>query len=157
MATLSRPNSLLQPAPTCARTFGASGNTASIWMTCRTRLSRSPCRSICPCDRFLHVSSAYPWLSCFLIEDLDGFAPGGGLRGADLAQIQNVALHHPPTLEALVLHDAPIGVRLAVLLPSGLAQEHDPSLAKRISLREQGRSSLQRLSAVVVQNSRAIS
>jgi hypothetical protein len=31
-------------------------------MICRTRLSRSPCRSICPCDRFLHVSSAYPCL-----------------------------------------------------------------------------------------------
>jgi hypothetical protein len=90
-----------------------------------------------------------PWLSRFLIEHLDGFAPGGGLGRADLAEIQNVALHHPTALQALVLNDAPIGVRLAILLSSGLAQEHDPaSLAKRISPGEQGRSSLQRFSAM---------
>jgi hypothetical protein len=78
--------------------------------------------------------------------------------GSFSAQIQNVALHHPPALEALVLDDTPIAVRLAVLLSPGLPQEHDPaSLAKRISPREWGRSSLQPFSAVMIQYSYGIS
>ena len=47
-------------APTCARTFGASGNTASIWRKCRPRSFQSLCPLECPCDNLLHVSSGYP-------------------------------------------------------------------------------------------------
>ncbi len=32
-------------------------------MICRTRSIPDPYRSICPCDNFLHVSSAYPFLT----------------------------------------------------------------------------------------------
>ena len=98
-----------------------------------------------------------PRMSGFLVENLDGLAPRGRLGWADLTQIQNVALHHPAALQALVLDDAPIAVRLAILLSPGLPQKHDPaSLAKRISPRERGRSSLQPFSAVVARYSRGI-
>jgi hypothetical protein len=60
MVTPSQPISLPQPAPTCARTFGASENTASTWRNCRPRSARSLCPSISPCDNILHVSSGYP-------------------------------------------------------------------------------------------------
>ena len=39
-----------------------------------------------------------PRTSGVLVENFDGLAPGRGLRRADLAQIQNVALHHPAAL-----------------------------------------------------------
>jgi hypothetical protein len=79
------------------------------------------------------------------------------LRRADLTQIQNMTLHHPAALKALVLDDAPIAARPAVLLWPGLPQEHDrASLAKRIRPGERGRSSLQPFSAVEVQYSRGI-
>jgi hypothetical protein len=52
-------------------------------------------------------------MSRLLIEDFDGFAPGGRLRRADVAQIQDVALHHPPALETLILDDAPVAVESA--------------------------------------------
>ena len=55
------------------------------------------------------------------VENLDGLAPGRGLGRADLAQIQDVALHNAPGAEAMVLDDAPIAVRLAILLPPGPA------------------------------------
>jgi hypothetical protein len=61
------------------------------------------------------------------VENFDGLAPGRGLGRADLTQIQHVALHHSAALEALVLDDAPIAVRLAVLLSPGLPQKHDPA------------------------------
>src|SRR3954470_3129460 len=60
--TPSQPISLPRPAPTCARTFGASENTASTWKNCRPRSVRSLCPSIFPCDNILHVSSGYPYL-----------------------------------------------------------------------------------------------
>src|ERR1700760_340632 len=98
-----------------------------------------------------------PRTSRFLIEDFDGFAPSGRLRRADLTQIQNMTLHHPAAREALVLDDAPIAMRLAVLLSPGLPQEHDrASLAKRIRPGERGRSSLQPFSAGTVQYSHGI-
>jgi hypothetical protein len=59
-------------------------------------------------------------MSHLLVEDFAGLTPGGRLRRADLAQMQHGALHHPAALEALVLDDAPIGVRLAVLRSPGL-------------------------------------
>jgi hypothetical protein len=40
-------------------------------MSCRTRSSRSPCHSIYPCDRFLHVSSGYPvYAPCLTVLEL---------------------------------------------------------------------------------------
>jgi hypothetical protein len=47
------------------------------------------------------------------------------LRGIDLAQIQHVTLYDAPTRHTLVLDNAPIIVRLAILLPPGLPQKHD--------------------------------
>jgi hypothetical protein len=49
------------------------------------------------------------------VEHLDRLAPGLRLGRIDLAQIQDVPLHHPATVETLVLDDAPIEVCLAVL------------------------------------------
>src|SRR5258708_15656830 len=58
------------------------------------------------------------------MECLDGRAPRGRLRGVDLAQIQDVRLHHSATVETLVLDDVPVAVRLAVLPSLGSSQEH---------------------------------
>jgi hypothetical protein len=81
----------------------------------------------------------------------------GRPQQADLAQIQTMTLHPPPTLEVLVVDDAQIAVRLVVLLSPGLPQEHDrASLAKRIRPGEQDRSSLQLFSAVEVEYSHVI-
>src|ERR1700722_16016026 len=86
-----------------------------------------------------------------LVEHRDGLAPHRGLRGIDLAQIQHVTLHNAAACDTLVLDDAPILVRLAVFLPSGLPQKHAANLATRICCWKQGRSSLQPISAVAAQ------
>jgi hypothetical protein len=87
-----------------------------------------------------------------VVEHLDRLAQHRGLQGIDLAQIQHVALHDAPARDTLVLDDAPIIVRLAVFLALGLPQKHDEAnLDTRICCREQGRSSLQPISAVVAQ------
>ena len=44
-----------------------------------------------------------------------------------IAKIQNVALSRHPACHTLVLDNAPILVRLAVLLSLGLPQKHDPA------------------------------
>jgi len=64
-------------------------------------------------------------MSRVVIEHLDGLAPHRSLRGIDLPQVQNVTLHDAATCNALVLHHAPIVVRLAVFLARGLSQKHD--------------------------------
>ena len=66
-----------------------------------------------------------PGASDVCIEHRDRLAPHLRLRRVDLAQIQNVPLHHPPAVETLVLDDAPIEVRLAVLPSFDSSQEHD--------------------------------
>ena len=72
-------------------------------------------------------------MSRVVVEHLDGLAPYRSLRGVDLAQVQNVALHHAATSNTLVLDHAPIVVRLAVFLARDLSQEHDATnLAVRI-------------------------
>src|ERR1700735_5458487 len=92
-----------------------------------------------------------------LVENFDGFAPGRGLRRADIAQIQDVALHNAAGPEAMVLDDAPMAVRLAILLPPGLPQKHDAeNLARGIRRGDRGRSSLQRFSAILPQDSHGI-
>jgi hypothetical protein len=69
-----------------------------------------------------------------------------------------VTLHDTATCDALVLDHAPIVVRLAVLLARGLSQKHDPTnLAVGICAWEQGRSSLQPISAILKQYSPPIS
>ena len=52
-------------------------------------------------------------------------APHLRLGRIDLAQIQNVPLHHPAAVESLILDEAPIEVRLAVLPSFDSSQEHD--------------------------------
>src|SRR5580658_8532090 len=59
------------------------------------------------------------------VEHLDRLAPHLRLGRIDLAQIQNVPLHHSAIVETLVLDEAPIEVRLAVLPSLDSPQEHD--------------------------------
>ena len=59
------------------------------------------------------------------VEHLDRLAPHLSLGRIDLAQIQSVPLHHPAAVETLVLDEAPIEVRLAVLPSLDSPQEHD--------------------------------
>jgi hypothetical protein len=66
-------------------------------------------------------------MACIIVEHLDGLAPPRRLRGVDLAQVQNMALHHAAASNTLVLDHAPIVVRLTVLLARGLSQKHDPT------------------------------
>jgi choline dehydrogenase-like flavoprotein len=87
-----------------------------------------------------------------------GLSPPRSLRGVDLAQIQNVALYDTPACHTLVLDNAPIVVRLAVLLSLGLPQKHDPAnLAVGIRCWEQGRSSLQPFSVIIAKDLAPIS
>ena len=108
------------------------------------------------CDRggaILGKQRQCPRMSGVLVENFDGLAPGRGPGRADLAQIQNVELHHSAVLEALVLDDAPIAVRLTILPSPDLPQKHDPAtLARRIRRWEPGRSSRQPFSMAVAQN-----
>jgi hypothetical protein len=53
------------------------------------------------------------------VERFDRPAPSFGLGGIDLAEAEHVALDHTPAIEALVLDDAPIEMRLAVLSSLG--------------------------------------
>jgi hypothetical protein len=59
-----------------------------------------------------------------LVEDLDRLAPRLGLGRVDLAEVKDMALDHPPAVEALALDNAPVEMRLSVLPPLGLSQEH---------------------------------
>jgi hypothetical protein len=58
------------------------------------------------------------------VEHFDAFSPRFGLGGVDLAEVKHVALDHPSAGEAFVLDDAPVEMRLPVLPPLGLSQEH---------------------------------
>ena len=60
-----------------------------------------------------------------VFEHLDRFAPSKLLPVIDLAQVQDMALHHPPPCNALVLHHAKIAMDFAVLLANRGAQKHD--------------------------------
>jgi hypothetical protein len=57
--------------------------------------------------------------------DLDRPPPRQFLRIVDLAEVQHVALHHPPTGYARVPNNAPAAVLLAILPANFRAQEHD--------------------------------
>src|SRR5271155_460031 len=83
-------------------------------------------------------------MACVFVEHLDGLAPCRRLRGADLAEIQHMPLHHPAAIETLVLDHVPVAVRLAVLLSLGASQKHDAAnLPASRRPWESGRSSLQ--------------
>jgi hypothetical protein len=81
-----------------------------------------------------------------LIENLDGLAPGRRLRGVDLAQIQDVPLHHPAILETLVLDDVPVTVLPFFFRSVRRRNMVAPSLCSPTLGRESARSSLQPLS-----------
>ncbi len=79
-----------------------------------------------------------------LVEHFDRLAPRCRLRGVDLAEIQNMPLHHPTVIETLVLDHVPVTVRLAVLPSLGASQKHDAAnLSASCRAWESGRSSLQ--------------
>ena len=81
-----------------------------------------------------------------VLEHLDRFLPRGFLLVVDLAQVKHLPLHDPLTDTALVFHDAPVTVLLAVFLPRSAAQKHvGGRLYRENPQREQGRSSLQKL------------
>src|SRR6516162_4842594 len=91
-----------------------------------------------------------PRLAGRLVEDLDRLAPGRGLRPANLSQIEDLPLHHPAIVEAPILDDVPIDVRLAVFLASALPQKHDSAnLGAQTRPWEWGRSSPQPISPIL--------
>jgi hypothetical protein len=55
------------------------------------------------------------------VEHLNRLAPRSFLAVVDLAQIQQMALHHPAARRAPVLDNAEVAVLLAVLRPTRLA------------------------------------
>jgi hypothetical protein len=59
-----------------------------------------------------------------LIEGFDDLAPRLALAVVDLAQIQNLPLHHLAPGAALALDNVPIAVLFAVLQPSFASQIH---------------------------------
>jgi hypothetical protein len=65
-----------------------------------------------------------------LVEDRDGAAPGRLLGIVDLAEVEHLALHHPPVGHPAILHHAPVAVLLAVLLTRLGSQEHADSVSK---------------------------
>jgi hypothetical protein len=77
-------------------------------------------------------------------EDFDRPAPRPFLAVVDLAQIEDVTLHHAAA-GALVLHKAEIAMDLAVLLANRGAQKHDGrQLSSDLARRKQPWSALQR-------------
>ena len=58
-------------------------------------------------------------------KNLQAFLPRLLLARIDLAQIQHMALDHTVAAHAFVFDHTPIGVQLAILLPSARTQEHN--------------------------------
>ena len=56
------------------------------------------------------------------------FLPGGALRVVDLAQVEDVALHHGAA-DAAALDDGPGAMLLAVLAARAALEKHAPSVA----------------------------
>src|SRR5271166_3083866 len=59
-----------------------------------------------------------------LVEHFDRLSPRLRLGRVDLAEVKDVPLDHSPAVEALAFDDAPVEMRLSVLLSLGLSQEH---------------------------------
>jgi hypothetical protein len=68
-------------------------------------------------------------LAVVFIEDGNGLLPGGALGVVDLAQIEDVSLHHAAP-DAAALDDGPGAMLLAVLLPRAALEKHATSIAK---------------------------
>ena len=62
-------------------------------------------------------------LAVLFIEDGDGLLPGGVLGVVDLAQVEDVALHHVAS-DAAALDDRPGAMLLAVLLARAAFEKH---------------------------------
>jgi hypothetical protein len=78
----------------------------------------------------LGEQGALAGLALFLIEDGDRLLPGGALRVIDLAQVENVALHHT-TPDPPALDDGPGAMLLAVLLALAALEKHAASVASK--------------------------
>ncbi|MBF0305444.1 MAG: hypothetical protein HQL41_07335 [Alphaproteobacteria bacterium] len=82
-------------------------------MTARIHSSPHLCRSTCPCDRFLHVCSAYPLKARFagirFTMQYDGSERVAGLQVADI--ISNTLFHS--TIAAPTAQDAAALIRSA--------------------------------------------
>jgi hypothetical protein len=74
--------------------------------------------------------------SAVAFQHVDRLAPGRPLRVVDLAQVQHVPLHHAPALASAVLYDAPIAVRLAILLARLASQKHADNMPTTQPLRK---------------------
>jgi hypothetical protein len=59
------------------------------------------------------------------IKRLDEMTPSLALTVVDLAQVQDLPLHHPAARAALVLDNIPVAMLLAILEASVVSQEHD--------------------------------
>ncbi|WP_210212921.1 hypothetical protein, partial [Sinorhizobium meliloti] len=66
----------------------------STWRIYQSRSPQSLCRSICPCDRFLHVSCAYPYLT------------EAANRGIPLPEAMQQSLHKSVTQAASYYNNA---------------------------------------------------
>src|ERR1700733_10902925 len=124
----------------------------------RSGRTYEPCRGLGPVPQI--GQSPSPWLSNQTVQPgpsrstIGTFCFGTGAKTADFSILPDAVSrprmqHRPSSTQS---EAEPIAVRLAVLLSPGLPQEHDrASLAKRISPRGRGRSSLQPFSAVAIQ------
>jgi hypothetical protein len=78
----------------------------------------------------LGEQGALAGLALVFIKDRDGLLPGGALRIIDLAQVEDVALHHA-TSDAAALDDGPRAMLLAVLAPRAALEKHAASVARQ--------------------------
>lgn len=67
-------------------------------------------------------------LAVLFVEDGNGLLPGGALGVVDLAQIEDVPLHHAAS-DAAALDDGPGAMLLAVLFARAALEKHVPSVA----------------------------
>ena len=86
-------------------------------------------------------STTHPGAARLRVEHLDRLAPSLRLRRIDLAEGQNVPLPHPAIIETLVLDDAPIQMRLAVLPSFNSCRNMTATIKTEKQLPENPRSS----------------
>ena len=67
-------------------------------------------------------------LAVVFIEDGNGLLPGGALGIVDLAQVEDVPLHHAPP-DAAALDDRPGAMLLAIFFARAALEKHAPSVA----------------------------
>jgi len=74
------------------------------------------------------MRSSLAGLAVVFIEDVNGLLPGGALGVVDLAQVEDVPLHHAAS-NAAALDDGPGTVFLAVLVARAALEKHATSVA----------------------------